>query len=137
MGLSEIKGRKYNAPVWGITTPDGQKMDQVDLPFRQALDRGGPVRDIRMAIEWPNGKRQILSVNAVPYRDANGKTLVITSFVNVTEEILKTELLESAPVRPAFDKAEGPKLGRGRRPPSKTACNLAIRQPYRVSPPDG
>ena len=96
MGLSEIKGRKYNAPVWGITTPDGQKMDQVDLPFRQALDRGGPVRDIRMAIEWPNGKRQILSVNAVPYSDANGKTLVITSFVNVTEEILKTELLELA-----------------------------------------
>lgn len=96
MGHSAIKGRKYDAPVWGITTPDGQPMDPDNLPYRQALARGGPVRDIRMAIDWPNGKRQILSVNAAPYRDANGKTLVITSFINITEEILKTELLELA-----------------------------------------
>ena len=96
MGHSAIKGRKFDAPVWGVSTPDGQPMEAADHPFRQALDRGGPVRDIRMAIEWPNGKRQILSVNAAPYRDANGKTLIITSFVNITEEILKTELLELA-----------------------------------------
>lgn len=96
MGQSAIKGRTYDAPVWGITTPDGQPMDPANLPFRQALERGAPVRDIRMAIEWPNGKRQILSVNAAPYRDAEDKTLVITSFVNITEEILKTELLEMA-----------------------------------------
>ena len=96
MGHSAIKGRKYDEPVWGITTPDGQPIDAEDLPFRQALARGGPVRDIRIAIEWPNGKRQILSVNAAPYRDADGKALVITSFVNITEEILKTELLEMA-----------------------------------------
>ena len=96
MGLSEIMGRKYNAPAWGITAPDGRKMEPVELPFRQALERGGPVRDIRIAIEWPNGKRQILSVNAAPYCNSDGKTLVITSFVNVTEEILKTQLLELA-----------------------------------------
>lgn len=96
MGLSAIKGRKYDAPVWGIKTPDGQPMDPDNLPFRKALAKGSPVRDIRMAIEWPNGKRQILSVNAAPYRDAKGKTLIITSFVNITEEIMKTELLEMA-----------------------------------------
>ena len=96
MGRSAIKGRQYNAPVWGITTPDGKTMEEADLPFRQALKRGGPVRDVRMAIEWPNGKRQILSVNAAPYQDAGGKVLVVTSFVNITEEILKTELLETA-----------------------------------------
>ena len=96
MGHSVIKGLQYDAPVWGITTPDGQPMDPENLPFRQALVRGCPVRDIRMAIEWPNGKRQILSVNAAPYLDANGKTLILTSFVNITEEILKTEMLELA-----------------------------------------
>lgn len=96
IGLSVIKGRSYDAPVWRITAQDGQPMDPDDLPFRRALASGGPVRDIRMAIEWPNGRRQILAVNAVPFCDANGKTLVITSFVNITEEILKTEQLELA-----------------------------------------
>ena len=96
MGRSAIKGRAYDAPVWGVTAPDGQQMEGADHPFRQALDKNGPVRDIRMAIEWPNGKRQTLSVNAVPYRDANGKTQVIMSFFNITDEILKTELLELA-----------------------------------------
>ena len=96
MGHSDIKGRRYDEPVWGITAADGQTIDPSDLPFRKALERGGPVRDIRIGIEWPNGKRQILSVNAAPYRDADGKTFVITSFVNITEELLKTELLELA-----------------------------------------
>lgn len=96
MGLSAIKGRRYDDPVWGITAADGQTIDPADLPFRKALERGGPVRDIRMAIEWPNGKRQVLSVNAAPHRNADGKTFVICSFINITEELLKTELLEMA-----------------------------------------
>ena len=96
MGRSAIKGRQYDAPVWGITTLDGQPMDPADLPFRQALSRGVPVRDIRQAIEWPNGRRQVLSVNAAPFRDADGKAMVITSFTNITEDLQKTEQLEQA-----------------------------------------
>lgn len=98
LGLSHstIIGRKYHDPAWRITTPEGKEVAAADLPFRQAVDRGIPVRDIRIAIECSNGKRQILSVNAAPYGDADGNNFVIASFVNITEEILKTELLEMA-----------------------------------------
>lgn len=96
ISISKIKGRSYDDPIWRITAPNGQEMNPDDLPFRKALDRQIPVRDVRMAIEWPDSRRQILSVNAAPYTGADGKKLVITSFVNITEDILTTELLELA-----------------------------------------
>ena len=96
ISISTIEGRRYDDPRWKITTLNGGEMKPSDLPFRQAIERQKPVRDVRMGIEWPSGNRQILSVNAVPYTGADGKQLVITSFVNITEDILTTELLEQA-----------------------------------------
>ena len=96
ISISKIKGRKYDDPKWRITALDGSSMDPADLPFRQAIDQQKSVRDVRMAIQWPSGTRQILSVNAVPYSTEDGQRLVITSFVNITEDIMTTQLLEDA-----------------------------------------
>ncbi len=96
INISKIKGRRYDDPEWKITGLDGKEMAPEDLPFRIAVDRQEPVRDVRIAIEWPDGRRQILSVNAAPYNSEDGKKLIITSFVNITEDILTNELLELA-----------------------------------------
>ncbi len=96
ISISKIKGRKYDDPAWKITGLDGKDIPTAKMPFRLAMDKQKPVRDYRMAIEWPGGKRQILSVNAAPYNGEDGQKLVITSFVNITEDILTNELLELA-----------------------------------------
>ena len=93
---SSIESRSYDDPEWRITKVDGGEMALEELPFRLALDRQEAVRGVRLAIQWPDGTRHILSVNAAPYKSEDGKKLVITSFANITADVLTTELLESA-----------------------------------------
>jgi len=99
LARSGIKGRAYNDTAWRITAPDGSPMAPETLPFRKALENNTIVRDIRMAIEWPDGTRRILSVNAVSHRgikEAGGSHLTITSFVDITDDLTKAARLEQA-----------------------------------------
>ena len=69
MTKDEITQLTYNAPDWHITDFDGRPIPDEQLPFRRVMEAGGPVYDVRQAIEWPNGQRVLLSINAAPVFD--------------------------------------------------------------------
>ena len=71
--LSETPGLTYDAPVWRITDFDGDPFPEENLPFSVVTRTGRPVFDIQHAIQWPDGKRVFLSINAAPLVGSNGE----------------------------------------------------------------
>jgi len=63
---NQITQRTYNDPEWEITDYDGKTFPDDQLPFKQVQDTGKPVFGVQHAIEWPSGKRCLLSINAAP-----------------------------------------------------------------------
>lgn len=87
LGLSEstITGRTYDDVGWKIAAVDGGSFPPDDIPVAQVLRTKAPVSGIEHAIEHPDGRRTILSVNAAPMRDASGTIVsVVTSFTDIT-----------------------------------------------------
>ncbi|MBN1428910.1 MAG: PAS domain S-box protein [Anaerolineae bacterium] len=84
LSRSEITQLTYNAPIWRITDDKGNPFPDDQLPFFRVINTGQPVHDIRHAIEWPNGKRALLSINAAPLIDQNGD---LTGMVSAIEDI--------------------------------------------------
>jgi PAS domain S-box-containing protein len=74
LGLTKeaITQRTYNDVAWHITDLNGGPFPDEDLPFRRVMATRQPVTDIRHAIEWPNGRRVLLSINGAPLLDASG-----------------------------------------------------------------
>lgn len=93
---SALRGRAYNDPVWHLECVDGGPLPDELLPFQQAIQKGGIVRDIRFAVHLADGSRRILSANAVPLNSGDGETHVVVSFSDITEELASTARLEEA-----------------------------------------
>ncbi|GAB6907705.1 hypothetical protein JCM12296A_35420 [Desulfosarcina cetonica] len=74
LGLGPLPGSKraYDPPAWTVTDFDGNPLSGTDLPFATVKRTGKPVDHVRQAIEWPDGKRVLLSINAAPMLGANG-----------------------------------------------------------------
>ena len=90
LGLSkaEITTRTYNAPDWRITDVEGGPFDENDLPFRRVMSTQQHVYDVRHAIEWPDGRRRILSVNGAPLLDPSGEVeRVVFAIDDITERV--------------------------------------------------
>ncbi len=90
LGLTkdEIMGRTYNDPQWHIADYEGNHFPDEHLPFNQVMDKLKPVYGIRHAIEWPDGRRTLLSVNAAPLLDQDRQfTGMVTSVEDVTEYV--------------------------------------------------
>ena len=88
LGLTKDKITKlgYNDPEWKIADPDGNPFPEEELPFAQVKKKGQAVYDIEHAIEWPDGSRKILSVNAAPLKGKGGVLEgVIASLADITE----------------------------------------------------
>ena len=83
---SEIAGRRFDAPEWRIRDLSGQPLPPDRLPIGRAL-RGETVTDFEHAIEdRQSGETLILSMSAVPVRDAQGRiTGATAAFSDVTE----------------------------------------------------
>ncbi len=98
LARSEVEGRRYDDPIWRPTTLQGDPVPPEGMPFRLALDSGRPVRDVRHAIERPDGTRRILSINAAPFqRDGEaGDMMVVTSFIDITDDMARADQLEQA-----------------------------------------
>lgn len=86
LGLTrgEVEARTYNAPEWRITALDGSPFPDRELPFSRVKDSGQPVFDICHAIEWPDGRRVLLSIDGAPLLGRNG---VIESATFVIQDI--------------------------------------------------
>ena len=76
--------------------PAGTPLPDEELAFRQALEHGGIVRDIRFAVHLKDGTRRVLSANAVPLTPADGGQHVVVSFSDITDELASTARLEEA-----------------------------------------
>lgn len=90
LGLSKdsITQRTYNDPEWRITDFRGGPFPEDKLPLPQVLSTTKPVYDVRHAIEWPDGRRVLLSINASPLIDAQGGVDGMVAMVaDVTEQI--------------------------------------------------
>ncbi len=106
LGLSRdaATGRKYNAPSWRITDFDGEPFPEDELPFSRVMTTRQEVREVRHAIERPDGRRVLLSVNAAPIFRKDGEIDgVVAAIEDVTDlvraeekrALLEAELLQS------------------------------------------
>ena len=88
LGLTsdEIMGRTYNDPKWHITDYEGNPFPNERLPFSQVMNKLQPVQNVRHAIEWPDGRRTLLSINAAPLLDQDGQ---FTGMVGSVEDVTK------------------------------------------------
>ncbi len=89
-----LYGRRLDGPVWTLETLDGQPTEKG--PCALAREAGVLVRDIRFAVRWPDGRRQILTCNATPVEMADGQRNTVISFWDITEQLTATERLRDA-----------------------------------------
>jgi diguanylate cyclase (GGDEF)-like protein/PAS domain S-box-containing protein len=83
LGLARerITERCYNAPDWHISDLAGNPIPDEEMPFRRVLATGRPVRHQRLTIRSPDGRRIVLSVDAGPLHDGQGKLIGTVSFL--------------------------------------------------------
>lgn len=96
IGLSpdEVTKLTYNSPEWRITDYDGKRFYEKQLPFRRVMDTGQSVFDVRHAIEWPDGKKVLLSINGAPFFDNAGQIEgVIFTIQDVTKQVKTSKAL--------------------------------------------
>jgi len=93
---SEITSRSYNSPQWNITELDGNPFPVNQLPFNVVKSTEKPVNGIRHAIQWPDGKTTLLSINAVPLYTATGDFKgMVASLEDITERKGAEEILHN------------------------------------------
>jgi PAS domain S-box-containing protein len=81
-----ILRRTYNDVRWQITKPDGAPFPDNSQPFVRVMQTGTPVYGVEQRIERPDGTRAIVSVNAAPIQDADGKVVgEVGSLTDITE----------------------------------------------------
>ncbi len=88
LGLTKdnITELRYNDAKWKITDLDGNPFPEEELPFMQVKKEEQAVYDVEHAIEWPDGERRILSINAAPLKNKNGELEgIIASLADITE----------------------------------------------------
>ena len=102
LGLTrnKIMQRSYNSPEWHITDTAGRPMPDSELPFNRARRAGRSVFGIEHAIEWPNGRRVLLSANVAPLFSETGKLdSVITTIEDITTQFQAEEALRQSEER--------------------------------------
>jgi PAS domain S-box-containing protein len=96
---SDIDSRKYNSPEWKITDINGNSFPIENLAFNQIKKLQKSVWGIQHAIEWPNGKRVILSVNASPLFNNDVFDGMIATVEDITDWIKNEQELISAKLK--------------------------------------
>ncbi|HHP7237379.1 PAS domain-containing sensor histidine kinase [Longibacter sp.] len=81
---SDLQKRSYDDPGWKHTTVEGDPLPDAAQPFRMVKETNAPVYDVRHGIEWPNGRRRVLSINGAPLQAADGS---LTGAVFVVEDV--------------------------------------------------
>jgi len=100
LSKSEIEGRTYDDPKWKITDFEGEEYPVEELPFKMVKEKGEAVYDVRHAIEWPDGERRQLSINAAPLYDQEGEfDGMVATIEDVTEEVEKEKELKESEER--------------------------------------
>ncbi|GAK60122.1 multi-sensor signal transduction histidine kinase [Candidatus Vecturithrix granuli] len=111
LGLTkaEIVQRTYDSPAWHITDFAGNPFPVEELPFVRVMTTGQAVHDIQHAIEWPDGQRVLLSINAAPLKNEAGQ---IEGMVAVISDITEHKRAEEALRKSEMELREAQRLGR-------------------------
>jgi PAS domain S-box-containing protein/putative nucleotidyltransferase with HDIG domain len=99
LGLTrdKIKGRAYNDPAWRISDFYGNPVQEENLPFVRVIRTKQPVYDIRHAIEYPDGRRVLLSINGAPLFDEKGNIdAVVFALSDITQRLQTEESLRKS-----------------------------------------
>jgi len=92
---TEITARSYNAPEWRIRSLDGGAFPDDELPFARVARDHEPVRNVRHAIEWPDGRRVALAINATPVFDRDGRfDGMVASADDITEQLKTAKMMQ-------------------------------------------
>jgi len=84
--LSDLVERTYNDPAWKITNFDGSPYPEEQLPFNVITQTRKPLFDLQHAIEWPDGRRLFLSINAMPFfTDSDVFDGIVVSLNDITK----------------------------------------------------
>ena len=73
LARSEITQRTYDAPAWRNTDLAGAPLPADQLPVTRVMMTGQAVYDVQHAVQWPNQRRVMISVNAAPIFDEAGR----------------------------------------------------------------
>ena len=98
LGLTrdELLGRTPRDPRWYAVREDGSPWPAEEHPPVRALQTGEPQRGVLMGVMTPAGGRRWLRLNSTPVpASSEAPAGVVTSFVDVTEEVELQRRLES------------------------------------------
>jgi PAS domain S-box-containing protein len=88
LSSSNLRQRTYNDLLWSITTVTGDAFPEESLPFVQVMRTGRPVYGVEHAVHYEDGTRVVLSVNASPLLNAEGRIVgVIAALSDITERV--------------------------------------------------
>ncbi|AKT41419.1 ATP-binding protein [Chondromyces crocatus] len=91
----ELLHRTYDSPSWRCGTLDGSPWRDEMSPFVQVMRSGKSVFDVRHAIELPDGRHKLLSINGAPLCDARGDvTGVVFSINDITRRVRMEQALQ-------------------------------------------
>lgn len=96
LGVSRdaITRRDDPTPAWRLSHFGGRPMADEELPFHRVMATGQAVHGVGHAIEWPDGRRVLLSVNSAPLTNPAGDIVaVVSSFDDVTARELASQQL--------------------------------------------
>lgn len=86
MSKQELCGKTYKSLNWQ-TSDSGIAMPNAELPFQLVIATRQPAWDSRHALEWPNGRRVFLSIDAAPLLDADGQVeAVVFAIHDITQQ---------------------------------------------------
>ena len=104
LGLSrdQLTRKSHEDIDWRIFDIEGKSLNKEDLPFPRVLAAQGPISDVQYALDRPDGRRVLLSINGAPLRDSAGKiTGAVFSLADITaqrqlqESFLQAQKMES------------------------------------------
>ncbi len=97
--LHLVPGSRDGEAPWRFEDPEGRPLPPGARPYERARAAGAPLHDIRFAARWPDGSRRILTCNASSLDAGEGRTNVVLSFWDITDQLAATGNLEQALAR--------------------------------------
>ncbi|MDQ2065089.1 PAS domain-containing protein [Xinfangfangia sp. CPCC 101601] len=91
-----ICGKPSEGQLWNMERMNGEPLPAEEGPCNMARRAGTLLRDLRYTVRWNDGRRQVLTCNATPFKGGDGQMNTAVSFWDSTEEIAVTERLQEA-----------------------------------------
>ena len=96
---SALLGQFCDPAVLGINDSDGNPIACDQMPCRLAIRTGQIQRDIRLRLASPGGCEKVVSVNAAPLPEQDGRASVVCTITDITKAAEAEDRLREATLR--------------------------------------